>query len=104
LIDLPALLSPNSQDNENLMVRRNTSLSLIETAKNETAKNLNIEKNENEKNEKKVFSKNEKNVSSTSLSDYNLIWQKEMEKGYDNLIDSIIPLLGDVEGIQRLKR
>jgi hypothetical protein len=27
-----------------------------------------------------------------------------MEKGYDNLIESIIPLLGDMEGIQRLKR
>jgi hypothetical protein len=98
LIDLPALLSSNSHDNDNVMVRRNTSLSLIKLEKNE---NLNIEKNENEK---KILSKNDKNISSTSLSDYNLIWQKEMEKGYDNLIDSIIPLLGDMEGIQRLKR
>jgi hypothetical protein len=89
LIDLPAALL---NDSDNVMLRKNTSSNLIS-----------LEKNENE-NEKKIITKNEKNISSTSLSDYNLIWQKEMEKGYDNLIESIIPLLGDMEGIQRLKR
>jgi hypothetical protein len=89
LIDLPAALL---NDMDNVMLRKNTSSNLIS-----------LEKNDNE-NEKKIITKNEKNLSSTSLSDYNLIWQKEMEKGYDNLIESIIPLLGDMEGIQRLKR
>ena len=33
-----------------------------------------------------------------------VIWQAEMERAYDNLIEIIIPCLGDIPGIEGLRR
>ena len=39
-----------------------------------------------------------------SLLESNTVWQKEMEKGYDNLLEAILPLLGDVANTAKLQR
>lgn len=39
-----------------------------------------------------------------SLLESNTVWQKEMEKGYDNLLDAILPLLGDIANTTKLQR
>jgi len=34
----------------------------------------------------------------------NIIWQSEMEKGYETLIDTIIPFISDISGVEKLKK
>lgn len=34
----------------------------------------------------------------------NLIWQMEMERGFDNLVDIIRPLIMDIPGVDQLKK
>jgi hypothetical protein len=34
----------------------------------------------------------------------NVIWQSEMERGYDNLLDSIYPHISDLPGTNNLRR
>lgn len=53
-----------------------------------------------------IPSSNSKGVILTinSLLESNTVWQKEMEKGYDNLLEAILPLLGDVANTAKLQR
>jgi hypothetical protein len=43
-------------------------------------------------------------TSSTNADTQNGVWLAEMEKGYENLIDIIIPFLGEIDGAERLKK
>jgi hypothetical protein len=41
---------------------------------------------------------------SNALLESNTVWQKEMEKGYDNLLEAILPFLGSMAANSRLQR
>ena len=43
-------------------------------------------------------------LSLNALVESNTVWQKEMEKGYDNLLDAILPLLGNMPNTSKLYR
>lgn len=43
-------------------------------------------------------------VTINALLESNTVWQKEMEKGYDNLLEAILPFLGSMAANSRLQR